>query len=198
MSATTKKKVTADPVDPPVYDRRPDEVVVEATPRHGHRAVLVPDPARQRFLDHPSYVVQPGTPTLLPGHLFKGPADDASLLVKDGQLGLLDADRGVLPEVVDPNSDPYRHAMVLRGRPPEAPRRVLIEGLTEKYAVEFSVGETILLLVEAGWDEAEAAKVIRREYLDSFERQNGDATRRSWVALGQMLLKQTRHREEVK
>jgi len=173
----------------PMHTRRPGEVVVVATPAHGHHRVAVGDPAfRQAYTDNPSHVIEPGVPTILPGRLFTGRDAPGSQLVATGQLEIVDADQGVLPQMIELSNSTER-SMALFDRPPTPPRAVVIEGLESKYDVERSAAESILNLVErAGWSEEDAARTVKDEYLAAFRRSDGSVTRQSWVQLSQRII----------
>lgn len=168
-------------------DARAGEVVVIAKPpAGGQRVVFLVDRALRRGpMDLPSYVLQPGIPSILPGRLFISGSDGARM-VRNGELEIVDQPRGVLPEVAD-LSDTALRAELRDGVRPGPNRQQVLEDLRGRYG-EWSLAGAILLLIEHGWSEVDAAGVLVPEYKSAFERRNGDVTRQSWVRLAEKII----------
>jgi hypothetical protein len=185
-------KATKKPKRAPKVSVRPGECVVENVT---DAVIFVGDPALNgpNPLDNYAYVVDPGVRTIVPRRVFQYRRDGYGF-VKSGSLRVVDATEGKLAATVNV-SDSHARAVARDGEwKPD--RGQVLNGFKSKY-LEHSLGEAIFLLVEAGWDEEVAAEILVREYDDSFIRANGDATRKSWVTLGQKLLEQSRERQEL-
>jgi hypothetical protein len=162
---------------------RPGEVLVMHT---ADKPVFVSDgPPRGGQLY--AYVVLPNTPTILRGSLFNDPRGDGFKMLKTGQLERVAGDHGVLPAVED-MSDNYAVAIRRDGVAPPPPRNQTLDHFRHKY-LDYSLGESILRLIENGWTEEDAAAILIPEYESAFERRDGSVGRQSWVLLAETIIK---------
>jgi len=177
-------------------DCRPGEaVIVAAQPADGQKVVFVANKALRRGPMHqPAYVLEPGVPYILPAYLFAAGADGAGM-VRRGEVEIVDQTRGVLPRVED-IGDSNRRAEPRDGVRPGPNRQQVLNHYRQTYG-EWSVGECILLLVEAGWTEEDAANVVIPEWKSAFERRDGSVTRQSWCELTQRILANNGAKEEA-
>jgi hypothetical protein len=168
------------------YDAQPHQVVVVAAePSDGTKKVFLPTPwRREAYTDLPAVVLTPGVPTLVDARVL-AEADGAKLL-KRGVLRISDGSRGVLPELTD-LQDTARRAELRDGKRPSPNRAEILNDFRQRY-IEHSLGECVLVLMEHGWSEADAAAVLVKEYESAFLRRDGSVTRQSWVKLTEKIL----------
>ena len=66
--------------------------------------------------------------------------------------------------------------------------RDVVDQFHRKY-LDYSLGDAVLMLVEAGWPEEDAATILVAEYESAWERRNDDVQRKSWVRLAETIVK---------